>query len=166
VPHEAFQCKDKRWLAVGVVNDEQWRGLCAALDRAELADDERFATNPQRVRHRDVLIPILRSIFEEYPAIRWVTSLRKTGVPNAPLFDFATLREHEHVLENEHLVPVDVPHQGQVWFGGVPWKFARTPARLSAPPSPGQHTDEIRVELGLAPRETTIRSERDRSGSF
>ena len=47
VPHRAFLCQDRRWLAVGVVKDSQWRALCKAIKADDLSKDPRFATNPR-----------------------------------------------------------------------------------------------------------------------
>ena len=68
VPHRAFLCQDKRWLAVGVITDAQWRGLCKAISAPELLEDSRFSTNPGRVKHRDELEDRLGKIFSTNPA--------------------------------------------------------------------------------------------------
>ena len=57
VPHQAFICQDKNWLAVGVVNDRQWAPFCRAIGQERLLDDRRLSTNPGRVEHRDELVP-------------------------------------------------------------------------------------------------------------
>ena len=49
VPHQAFLCEDQKYIAVGVVSEDQWPRFCRALKLDELGDDPRFATNPKRV---------------------------------------------------------------------------------------------------------------------
>ncbi len=165
VPHQAFLCQDKRWLVVGVVNDEQWRGLCRALGLGELATDPRFATNPARVTNRDRLIPILEQVFSTKPATWWMIRLAKEGVPNGLFLGFHELRFHQHVVQNQFIVEMEVPHQGRLLVGGLPWRFEKTPARLSPPPAPGQHNEEVLREFGLPvikaePREVEPRMRR------
>jgi crotonobetainyl-CoA:carnitine CoA-transferase CaiB-like acyl-CoA transferase len=76
-PHQAFECEDHRYLAVGVERDEQWAGFCRALKLDELISDPRFATNPLRVTHRAELIPILAELFRTKPSAWWIIRLNK-----------------------------------------------------------------------------------------
>lgn len=149
VPHQGFLCQDKRWLAVGVVNDGQWQGLCRALGLDELAADPRFATNPARVENRDQLIPLLEQVFSTKPTTWWLIRLTKEGVPHGLFLSFQELRHHQHCLQNRFIEAVDIPHQGRLLVGGLPWRFEKTPARLSPPPAPGQHNEEVLREFGL-----------------
>ena len=158
-PHQAFLCQDKKWLAVGVVNDSQWRGLCQALGLSDMTEDPGFATNPRRVENRRELVPILERVFLTKPSTWWSIRLAKERVPQGPFLDFEGLRHHAQALENDHIVEMDIPHQGNMLFGGLPWRFERTPARLTSGPYPGQHTQEVVEEAnarqatrGPAPR--------------
>jgi crotonobetainyl-CoA:carnitine CoA-transferase CaiB-like acyl-CoA transferase len=58
-PHEAFECQDHKFLAIGVERDEQWPGLCRALKLDDLISDPRFSTNSLRVRNRADLASLL-----------------------------------------------------------------------------------------------------------
>ena len=62
VPYQAFQTQDG-YIVIAVGNDHQFRVFCEIIGRSDLADDERFRTNPDRVKNRDVLIPILQDAF-------------------------------------------------------------------------------------------------------
>ena len=159
VPHQAFMCQDKNWLAVGVVKDEQWPAFCRAIGREDLLDDRRLSTNPGRVEHRDEMVPILEGVFLAKPRSWWEIQLTKEGVPNGPFLDFGALRYHAQVRENRYMVPIDIPHQGRMLFGGLPWKFGKTPASLRPAPSPGQHTLEVVDELGMSLEEPTMSPE-------
>jgi len=142
-PHQAFLCQDKRYMAVGVETPEQWEGLCQALKQEDLKDDPRFATNGDRVARREELAGILQETFLAKPSRWWAIQLDKNGVPYGYLYDFETLRNHAQVLENRFIELVDIPHQGKVYMGGIPWRFSKTPASMYAAPRPGQHTEEI-----------------------
>ncbi|MBI4336364.1 MAG: CoA transferase [Chloroflexi bacterium] len=147
VPHQAFLCQDRQWLAVGVVTEEQWAGLCRALALEELTQDPRFATNADRVQHRDVLVPLLERTFLTRPTLWWAIRLCKEGVPHGPFLDFSGVRHHPQVVENGYVMPLDIPHQGRMLVGGLPWQFSKTPAHLRPAPFPGQHTDEVLKEF-------------------
>ena len=149
-PHQAFECEDHRYLAIGVQRGEQWPGFCRALKLDELISDPRFATNPQRVRHRAELIPILAERLKTKPAAWWTIRLNKEQVPHGPFLTFEELRHHPQVLANGHIVEIDTPHWGQMYVDGLPWKFEGTPAGpIRAGGKPGEHTAQILEELGI-----------------
>ena len=149
-PHQAFECEDQKFIAVGVERDEQWPGFCRALKLHELIDDRRFATNALRVKHRAELIPILAQRFKTRPAAWWAIRMSKERVPNGPFLTFEELRHHPQVRANEHIVEIDTPHWGRMHVDGLPWKFERTPAGpIRAGGKPGEHTAELLAELGI-----------------
>jgi crotonobetainyl-CoA:carnitine CoA-transferase CaiB-like acyl-CoA transferase len=87
-PYETVPASDRPFvLAVG--NDGQFRTLASAIGRAELADDRRFTTNPERVAHRDVLADVLAAAFAARTAAEWVELLTGVGVPCGPINDVA-----------------------------------------------------------------------------
>jgi crotonobetainyl-CoA:carnitine CoA-transferase CaiB-like acyl-CoA transferase len=150
VPHQAFECEDRRYIALGVERDEQWPGLCRALGLEELISDPRFISNPARVKHRAELVPILAERFKSKPAAWWAIRLGKENVPNAPFLTFDELRDHRQVRANEHIIEIDTPHWGRMHVDGLPWKFERTPAGpIRAGGRPGEHTAEVLRELGI-----------------
>jgi crotonobetainyl-CoA:carnitine CoA-transferase CaiB-like acyl-CoA transferase len=149
-PHQAFECEDREYIAIGVERDEQWPGFCRALKLEELISDPRFATNPLRVTHRDELVPILAERFKTKPAAWWAIRLRKEQVPNGPLLKFAQLRDHPQVTANAHIVEIDTPQWGRMQVDGLPWKLDKTPAGpIRAGGKPGEHTNEVLRELGI-----------------
>jgi crotonobetainyl-CoA:carnitine CoA-transferase CaiB-like acyl-CoA transferase len=150
VPHQAFECADFRYLAIGVVNDVQWAGFCRALKLDDLVADSRFASNPQRVEHRAELIPMLAARFKTRPAAWWSLRLTSEQVPNGPFLTFDELRYHPQVLANGHIVEIDTPHWGKLNVDGLPWKFDGTGAApIRAGGLPGEHTAEVLAELGI-----------------
>jgi crotonobetainyl-CoA:carnitine CoA-transferase CaiB-like acyl-CoA transferase len=143
VPYQAFRTSDS-WIIVAVGNDGQFRQFVEAGGRAELADDERFATNPERVRNRDTLVPILADMVMERSKHEWIALLEAAGVPCGPINDLAEVFEHEQVVARG--MQVDLPHPS-----GATVKLVRNPIRMSEtpphalahPPTLGEHTDEI-----------------------
>lgn len=149
VPDQAFRTQD-RPLAVSATSPRQWRALCSALGKPELAADARFATNPLRVRHRDELIAILEAAFRERPMQHWLERLQAAHVPCAAFTTFDEFRWHVHYLENEMVVMHDTVW-GKLCLCGVPWTFGKTPVTLTPASRPGEHTRQI-VEHGWPPR--------------
>ncbi|RQS48929.1 CaiB/BaiF CoA-transferase family protein [Burkholderia sp. Bp8986] len=149
VPYQTFQTSDG-WIIVAVGNDGQFRKFVEAGGRPELADDERFATNPSRVRHRDTLVPILAEMVKARGKADWIAVLEAAGVPCGPI------NELDEVFDNEQVVArgmqVSLPHPC-----GADVKLVRNPIRMSAtppdartaPPLLGAQTEDVlRVMLG------------------
>jgi formyl-CoA transferase/CoA:oxalate CoA-transferase len=90
VPYQAFNCKDKE-LIIAVGNDSQWQGLCRTLGLEKLSLEKRFSTNPDRVRNRTKLIPILSRRLRKETAAYWSRTLSENGVPAAPVYKIADM---------------------------------------------------------------------------
>jgi crotonobetainyl-CoA:carnitine CoA-transferase CaiB-like acyl-CoA transferase len=146
-PHQAFQCLDRKYLALGIIEDGQWLRLCEALEAPELAADERFLTNEGRVSHRRELIPRLEAIFGSKPTFWWTTILSKYKVPHSRFWDFDEMRYQPQVLENQDLMQLDTGVCGVVTVGGPLWKFSRTPVEVKRAGSPGEHTQQVLASL-------------------
>ncbi|MCZ6891435.1 MAG: CoA transferase, partial [Chloroflexi bacterium] len=143
VPHQAFQCQDQQYLAIGVEEDSQWRRLCAALDAKDLAEEPRFAENPGRVRHREEVVSRLQDILLTKPLAWWHLQLTRHKVPCSRVWDFETMKYHPQITRNRYMPRVRTAW-GPTYHGGVPWHFSKTPARMEGGATPGQHTEEIK----------------------
>jgi formyl-CoA transferase len=152
VPYEPFPTSDG-WIAVGVGNDRQWGRLCALAGWHDLAGDERFATNPQRVAHRDLLVPMLQERFRARTSEEWQATLLEAGIPGGPINSIDQVFSDPQVLAREMLVELPHPTAGSVKMAGSPLKLSRTPVRIvEPPPLLGQHTEEVLSEyLGYTP---------------
>ncbi|MGH7933458.1 MAG: CaiB/BaiF CoA transferase family protein [Candidatus Binataceae bacterium] len=149
-PHQAFLCEDKKYIALGVTNDDQWAGCCRALKLEQLIDDLRFKSNPDRVRNRAELAPMLAEKFKTKPAAWWMIRLTSERVPNGPFLAFDQLKYHPQVLRNGYIVEIDSPHWGRMYVDGLPWTFERTPAGpVRAGGRTGEHTAEVLAEFGI-----------------
>jgi crotonobetainyl-CoA:carnitine CoA-transferase CaiB-like acyl-CoA transferase len=143
VPYQTFDGSDKP-IAVAVGNNTQFANLCKAIGREELAQDERFATNPDRVANREELVEILQRAFSKRPADEWVEEIREAGVPCGPVNALADVFTDEHVLSSGILRDVDHPAAGMLKMLASPVLVdgGRLPIRLP-PPLLGQHTDDV-----------------------
>ncbi len=139
VPSEAFRCRDSRYLNVSTPDQQSWQRLCVLLDLQELSTDPRFATNRDRVAHRDQLVPILHARFGEFDSTWWRGLLREQEIPNATVLVLDDLMRGTGAVQLQKFI-TEVPHPvaGQMKVIRPPWHFDRTPARLSSAPVPGQ----------------------------
>jgi crotonobetainyl-CoA:carnitine CoA-transferase CaiB-like acyl-CoA transferase len=142
VPYETYTGADGDF-AVAVGNDALFRRLCEVIDRPELAEDERYATNAARLAHRDALDAELSAAFARAPAADWVARLGEAGVPAGPINDIAQAFAFAASLQLE---PVD--ETGGVRTVRSPMRLGATPASVRRrPPRLGEHSDEIRAWL-------------------
>ncbi len=143
VPYQSFKSRDS-YLVIGVAGEAIWRRFCQAIGMAGLADDPRFARNPQRVEHRGELIDILTEIFLQRDTAAWMTLLIDAGVPCAPVQTIDQVFLAPQVIAREMVVQVPHPTAGTIRMAGLPVKFSGTPASIRlAPPLLGQHTAEV-----------------------
>ena len=149
VPHQAFLCQDKQWVAVGVEKEEQWAPFCKVLKVEHLIGDSRFKTNRDRVVNRGQLIPILEQRFKTLPRYHWIMELNEAGVPAGKFMEWDEIRFHPQTTENQHIVQVPTKSWGPIYDGGPPYHFSETPTRVFSAPVPGEHADEILSEYGL-----------------
>jgi len=148
VPYETFAASDGEFvLAVG--NDEQWRRFCAI---AELPEDERFATNRQRVTGYDQLRPFVADRLRTKPRQHWIDKLTAAGVPCGSVRNFQELFDDPQLVAREMLARVEHATIGQLKTLGVPIKLSDTPGAVrTPPPTLGQHTEAVLAqELGLS----------------
>jgi crotonobetainyl-CoA:carnitine CoA-transferase CaiB-like acyl-CoA transferase len=143
VPYQTFDASDKK-IALAVGNDAQFENLCRAIGRPELADDQRFAQNPDRVANREELVAFLQEEFSRKTADEWVEEIRGAGVPVGPVNALADVFSDGHVLSSGILQNVEHPAAGMLALLASPVLVdgERLPIRRP-PPTLGQHTDEI-----------------------
>jgi crotonobetainyl-CoA:carnitine CoA-transferase CaiB-like acyl-CoA transferase len=143
VPYQTFDASD-RPIAVAVGNDAQFGRLCAAIGRPELADDERYATNPARVANREELVEVLQGEFSKRTADEWVEEIREAGVPVGPVNALADVFSDEHVLSSGILQTVEHPAAGVLEMLASPVLVdGERPKIQRPPPTLGQHTEEL-----------------------
>jgi crotonobetainyl-CoA:carnitine CoA-transferase CaiB-like acyl-CoA transferase len=142
VPYQTFDASDKK-IALAVGNDAQFGNLCKALGQEELATDERFARNPDRVANRKVLVAILQEKFSTKTADEWVEEVRGAGVPIGPVNTLADVFADGHVLSSDILQDVEHPAAGMLKMLASPILVNGERLQIRRPPPTlGQHTDE------------------------
>jgi crotonobetainyl-CoA:carnitine CoA-transferase CaiB-like acyl-CoA transferase len=149
-PYQAFASSDG-FVMVAVGNDGLWRRFASALGRQDLLDDERYATNPSRVAHREVLIPQIEQAMLTRTTAQWVQTLDDAGVPVGPIQTVDQAVQDPQVLARGMIVELDHPTAGPLKVVGCPVRLTRTPPLVRTPPPIlGQHTDEVLAALGFS----------------
>ncbi|OGB26427.1 MAG: CoA-transferase [Burkholderiales bacterium RIFCSPLOWO2_02_FULL_57_36] len=147
VPYQTFATSDGH-IIVAVGNDGQYRKFIAAGGRPELGDDARFATNPMRVRHRDILIPMLADMVKTKTKQEWIDLLEAHGVPCGPINNLDEVFVNPQVEARGMRIDLPHPSGGKVKLVGSPMKLSGTPPRYDMPPPLlGQHTEEVLRDL-------------------
>jgi crotonobetainyl-CoA:carnitine CoA-transferase CaiB-like acyl-CoA transferase len=150
VPYQVFEVADGH-LILAVGNDGQFERFCAVADCTELAQDPRFARNAQRVRHREILIPLLAARMRTRGRTEWLTALDAAKVPCGPINNLAEVFADPQVQARQMTALVAHPHHDAVALVASPMKLSATPVQLRrAPPLLGQHTLEVLAEVGVS----------------
>jgi len=143
VPYQEFPTADG-YMIIAVGNDGQFGRLCATLGHADWASDERFATNPQRVKHRAELIDLLRGVTVTRGTADWVAAMEDAGVPCGPINTLDRVFEDPQAQARGLRIEMPHPLAGTVPLVANPIRLSGTPvAYRRAPPTLGQHTDEV-----------------------
>ncbi|MEL6524767.1 MAG: CaiB/BaiF CoA-transferase family protein [Chloroflexota bacterium] len=155
VPYQTFEAQDKAFV-VAVGNDKQFRLLAHLIQRPDLAHDERFASNPARVKNREVLVDILAEVFKAKPAREWVDLLTDAGIPCGEINTVQEALGMEHVVARDLVHEVMLSDERLLNLVGSPLKLSETPLQIrSAPPALGADTDVVLGEI-LGMSEETI----------
>lgn len=154
VPYQVFAAADGH-LIVAVGNDSQFRNYCGAIGLPELSADPRFSTNPQRVKNRAELVPLLTERMATGARDHWLSALEGVGVPAGPINTLDQVYEDPHVLARGMKRELPHPAAGKVPMASSPLKFSDSPVEYRRPPPMlGEHTAQILAEkLGLSAEE-------------
>ena len=137
------------WLAIGVESDEQWRALCATIERPDLAG--RLPTREERLGAHDEIDAAIEAWSEMRDHNRAAALLQEAGVPAGPVLANWEIVSDPHLHERGYFVDIVHPDTGHHRWDGFPWRLSRTPASVRRhSPLFAEHTDEVLGELGLS----------------
>ena len=156
VPYQALATSDGH-IIIAVGNDTQFSRFCAVVECPELANDERFRTNADRVCHRAELIPIIMAALKQRTSAEWIVAFEEAGVPCGPINTIAEVFANPQVQSRGMRVEVTHAAAGKIPLVGSPMKFSVTPLNdRQSPPQLGEHNDEVLTgKLRLADDELT-----------
>ena len=153
VPYQVFEASDGH-LILAVGNDKQFAKFSELAGRPDWASDPRFATNADRVRHREALVPQLAEAIRARPRDEWLASLEAAKVPCGAINNLAQAFADPQVQAREMTVALPHPLSDGLRLVSSPMKLSATPvAYRHAPPLLGQHTHELLTEAGLSSAE-------------
>ncbi len=132
-----FKSKDG-YLTCGAVSDSEWKGMCAALNKPQWLDDERFNTARGRVVNAPARLQATGEVIAERTTAEWLELLDSHGVPCAPVLTRPQILTHEQVVENNIVQEYNHPGLGRVRQARPAAQFEKTPT----------NTEQLAPELG------------------
>jgi len=148
VPAGTYQSSDG-WMMVTLVNEAQYKRLCAAIDREDLATDPRFADFARRADAVDALIPQLREVFRAQPTETWLTRLHAADVIAERIHNPGEWLRSPHVEATRAAVCQDTPGVGLVYSPRTPGIASFSEDGLRPAPDIGQDSVEVLLAAGL-----------------
>ncbi len=150
VPYNVYEAKDGH-VAIIVVTDDHWRNLLAAMGRADLLDDARYAGNTERAARMDEVDALVADWTRNLARDEVFAAAKRHGVPAAPVRELAEVVEDAHMHGRGMLEWIDHPEQGRIVVPNSPLRFHGSPSpRHHIAPTQGEHNHDVFVDwLGL-----------------
>lgn len=147
-----LECGDGKWIALHMSSPEKfWQGLANAIENPQLLQDPQFSSRDQRIANQEILIKVLGEHFKRRPRAQWCELLRAQDVPHSPMYDAAEVLADPQVQHLQLLTEAQHPVMGSFRTIRSPVSFDGERAmEVTAPPTLGEHNEEIRKELGNA----------------
>ncbi|MEM1236902.1 MAG: CaiB/BaiF CoA-transferase family protein [Pseudomonadota bacterium] len=145
VPYDAFATRDGHVL-IAVGNDGQFQRFCEVIGRDALAHDPRFATNPDRLAHREALTSEISETIRTLSRQNFLDAMEAAGVPAGPINTVAEALTSDQAQARDAVITMDSSEFAtkSVKLLGNPLKFSKTPVTYRrSPPRFGQDTDEL-----------------------
>ena len=150
VPYQSFQTADGD-IVMAVGNDGQFERFCEFAECMEMTTDPRFSTNGERVKNREIIVPLIRDIIMKKPSKHWLKGLEARSVSCGPINRLDEVFADEQVKSREMQLKMDHPATGDrpIDLIASPIRMSETPTSYRhSPPILGQHTDEVLREIG------------------
>jgi crotonobetainyl-CoA:carnitine CoA-transferase CaiB-like acyl-CoA transferase len=155
VPYRTYSASDGE-LAIAVGNDRQFAVLAAEVGHPEWAEDPRFASNPERVRNRDLIDEMVGGVIVNKTRAEWVELFDRVGIPSGPINRVSEVLSSSQTLARRMVLEVEHTMAGTVRTLGLPIEMSATPSSVRLePPALGADTDAVLGELGYSVEEIT-----------
>jgi crotonobetainyl-CoA:carnitine CoA-transferase CaiB-like acyl-CoA transferase len=153
MPQDVFKCADGQ-VVLAVGNDGQYAKMCQAINRPELATDPRYIKNADRVRNKEVLLPVIEDILKKWTRADLCAAMDAVGVPCGPINDIDEVFEIPQVKHRGMKMDLPHPTSGTVPSVANPMKFMENKIEYrTAPPLLGADSDDILHSLGMSDAE-------------
>jgi len=157
VPGDTFKCApggDNDYVFILCSTPEMWKSLCAAMGRAELAQDDRFKTAGSRRENAQALAAIINEWTGRHTKHQVMKLLGEAGVPCGAVLDTVELLNDPHLRERGMITTINHPVRGEFTMPGCPVKLEDSTVQVQSAPLLGQHNGEVYGEfLGLGASE-------------
>jgi crotonobetainyl-CoA:carnitine CoA-transferase CaiB-like acyl-CoA transferase len=153
-PYRNFRCRDGQWVFIAGANDRLWRRLAGTLGLGWMAEDPRFATNIDRVRHRTELERLVGEAIAGHDRQALLKLLDDAGVPATPVNTVDQVLNDPQTASRSVIRRMKHPRLGEIPVVGMPVSFSRMePGIRRHAPARGEHTDEVLAECGYSTTE-------------
>jgi crotonobetainyl-CoA:carnitine CoA-transferase CaiB-like acyl-CoA transferase len=153
VPYRIYPAADGD-LALAVGNDRQFVLFAGEAGHPEWAEDSRLATNPERVRNRDLVDRMVAEVIATRSRREWVETLDRVGVPSGPINLVSEALSSPQTRAREMVVAVEHSVAGSLRTVAPPIEMSETPTSIRLePPLLGADTDAVLEELGYSPEQ-------------
>jgi benzylsuccinate CoA-transferase BbsF subunit len=130
-PHGVYPTAgEDHWIAIAVTTEEQWRSLCTAMNRADLAKEACFTTMTDRLAHQDELESLIAAWTKDKEPLQLEALLQERGVPASAVRTIHELADDPQLKHRGHFVQLTHPTQGTATVEGSRFHLSRTPARI------------------------------------
>lgn len=151
VPAGSYQTSDG-WLMVTLVNEAQYKRLCAAIGRDDLASDPRFADFASRADQADTLVSQMREVFPTRSSEAWLARLHAADIIAERILNPGDWLHNVHVEATKAAVCQDTPGVGPVFAPRTPGIMGLSEDKLRPAPDIGQDSREVLLEAGFDPK--------------
>ena len=155
-PHNCYRCRgEDKWVSIAISTPEEWNSFCEILGNPPWTRDERFADAYERWKNQEELDKLVTAWTLNYTHYEVTDMLQKTGVAAMPSLSNEEIVNDPHFKQRGVSTTVDHPVMGKVAVFGAPWRFSKTPAKITkAAPVMGESNDYVfRELLGLSSNE-------------
>ena len=148
-PYQTFPTADG-YINVAALNEKLWSAFCEAIDRPDLEDDDRFATNSDRVDNMNELEAIISETLQERTTDEWMSRIvEDAGVPAGPVFDVEDALYNEQTEARDVMTTLEHPEHGEVPVIEHPLQYENADSGFEAPaPKLGEHNRNVFDEIG------------------
>jgi crotonobetainyl-CoA:carnitine CoA-transferase CaiB-like acyl-CoA transferase len=140
-----LKCADGKWIALHMSSPAKfWQGLAAAMERADIFEDPRFATREARIDNQEAMIETLGPIFAKHDRAEWCRRLEANDVPHAPMYTTAEVPDDPQAKHLQLFVETEHPQVGKFRSVRSPVSFDGERAlEITAPPLLGEHNADL-----------------------
>ncbi len=148
VPYQVFSANDGE-LVIAVGNDLQFKRFTAAIGKPELAEQEKFRRNEDRLVNKEQLVALIDELLLQKSKKEWKQILDEAGIPNGPINTIKEMFEDPQIKARDMVVDMEHPFIPNLRLAGSPLKLSKTPVKIRRhPPMYGEHTEEILQQIG------------------